>query len=168
MTAPSRGVRYLSMIAVAVGLAAATDRAAAQPSVKLQIGGGQPQVTQAVGGYCSARLKGCFLAQRMRLNGFRFIGARITSLAPDSPLHALGLQVGDVITRLDGVPIKTGMIYDPISQTRRLPQMERHYGQTRVRYIRTGTKVVREEITNLGPRWPQFDPDGFGGDGLAP
>lgn len=70
-----------------------------------------------------------------------FWGARITSVDQFSPIRALGVRPGDVITRLDGIPIGNG-----IQQTQNgewiAPELDRHFGDTEVRFIISGTNKV--------------------------
>ncbi len=85
----------------------------------------------------------------MRLRGHVLFGARIVSVpGPRSPLRQLGLRVGDVITRLDGIPFSSLNDYD---------ELEDHFGPTYVRYIRSGTSTVREGLVHLG--WHPVIPD---------
>ncbi len=58
-----------------------------------------------------------------------FWGARIVSLGHDSPLRQLGLNPGDVITRLDGIQIWRGM-YREAGRPWNLVEFENHYGRT--------------------------------------
>lgn len=84
-----------------------------------------------------------------------FWGARVVAIDPSSPLHELRLQLGDVISRLDGIRISERMRreLDPRSDEYywRLPEAERHYGGTVVRYVRTGTNRMLEGTVDLGP-----------------
>ena len=44
--------------------------------------------------------------------GFEFVGvARIGAVVPDSPAEAAGLEVGDEVLAMDGVPFRLGMVY---------------------------------------------------------
>ncbi len=52
------------------------------------------------------------------------------------------MRPGDVLTRLDGVPLWQGM-HRHGDGTWQIPEMERHYGATEVRYIRQGSHIVR-------------------------
>jgi hypothetical protein len=96
-------------------------------------------------GYRSPTLHASFRAERMYIapngNYIEFIGARILSLDPTSPLLDLGVRVGDVITRLDGIEIWRGA-YNR-NGVWRLPEMENHFGSTDVRYIIHGQSRVR-------------------------
>jgi hypothetical protein len=96
-------------------------------------------------GYHSPTLGAVFHTEWMYIlqNGqqITFWGARITKLNVDSPLHALGVRAGDVITRLDGIRISTGMYSD--NDVWQLPECERHFGRTEVRYIITGINAVK-------------------------
>jgi len=96
--------------------------------------------------YRSATLKGRFKMQWMyiiqRGQMRTFWGARIVQLDPDSPVWQLGVRPGDVLTRLDGVPLWRRM-YKGRDGVWQIPEMERHYGLTEVRYIRQGGHIVR-------------------------
>lgn len=91
--------------------------------------------------YHSERLGADFLIQKIRIAGFdSFWAARIVSRPEsNSPLRQLGLDVGDVITRLDGVPLTN---YE---------ELERHIVETDVRYIRSGTSRVRRGEIYISP-----------------
>ena len=52
------------------------------------------------------------------------------------------MNPGDVVTRLDGIPIWTNM-YKEQGRPWQLVQLEQHYGRTEVRYILRGTDQVR-------------------------
>ncbi|MFZ4731637.1 MAG: hypothetical protein ACOYK7_03755 [Pirellulales bacterium] len=102
--------------------------------------------------YRSENLQGNFIAQWLfiRQNGkvIRFWGARIIRLDPSSPLRSIGLRPGDVITRLDGIPVWRGMSrigQDPWQ----LIQLEEHFGLTEVRFINQGSQVIRVGQINL-------------------
>jgi len=102
----------------------------------------------AVDSYYSTKLEASFIAEWMYIkqNGQRitFWGARIVDIDNSSPLHDLGLNVGDVITRLDGIQISRNLHKDhPSDDHYQIPELDRHYGRTQVRYIFTGTSVVR-------------------------
>lgn len=91
--------------------------------------------------YFSPRLGARFLIQPMFLPQFgRFYGARLVSMPePGSPLLQLGLSEGDVITRLDGLPVMDTL------------ELERHIFETSVRYIRAGEQVVRRGTMDICP-----------------
>jgi len=117
------------------------------------------EMRMPVGTYRSDSLGGEFQGQFMRLtiggnqNGqsFVFWGARAISLDPDSPLRDLSMrssngratpfQVGDVLTRLDDVPIANGKFQDRRGVWQ-LPELEEHFGPTTVRWIKTGHSFV--------------------------
>lgn len=108
-------------------------------------------------GYRSERLRGTFRAEWMQISSKSgrntpFWGARIVQLDPDSPLHELDLQVNDVVTRLDGLPIATGMTRRDPSAPWKLVQMENHFGPTKVRHIFHRTTEVQETTVDLGAR----------------
>jgi hypothetical protein len=116
----------------------------------------QSNATYDTPGYHSATLGAVFRTEWMYIlqNGqqITFWGARITRLNVDSPLHALAVRVGDVITRLDGIRISTDMYQD--NGIWQLPECERHFGRTEVRYIITGTNTVRIGDTMLSGGGP--------------
>ncbi|MGC4007271.1 MAG: hypothetical protein QM811_30740 [Pirellulales bacterium] len=112
-----------------------------------------PQVQKLiVGGYWSPTLKAQFRVEQFFLPQHgQFVGVRLTSEpAWNSPLRTLGLQAGDVITRLDGVRVDN------------TAQLENHYGWTNVRFIKTGSQTVRigdvyipsNVVVSPGPNWP--------------
>ncbi|MDX1964256.1 MAG: hypothetical protein SFX18_13970 [Pirellulales bacterium] len=96
--------------------------------------------------YTSLKLKAQFRVENFFLPAFgNFTAVRLVSIpAPDSPLNALGLQPGDVITRLDGI------------RTDNLAQLENHYSWTQVRYIKTGTQQVLIGNIYINPVAPPF------------
>lgn len=114
--------------------------------------------------YASQRWRASFhLEETLQLpqfQGLTFAGARIVRIDEDSPLIQMGLKVGDVITRLDGTKIDTGRWPNQQGCYWMLPQFERHYGLTKVRYIRSGTTQVVDQTIDLGSRCrPQRFPD---------
>ncbi|TWT98128.1 hypothetical protein Pla108_22850 [Botrimarina colliarenosi] len=163
----------------AVAVAASMQGAEAQQSAPMQQGAPMRQQMQIPAGqqpvanmasHYSQRLKAKFVLQQMQIPNFTFWGARIVGMDPDSPLHQIGLQLGDVVTRLDGTRINTGKWWDGNNQVWVLPQMERHYGRTEIRIIRSGTTVVRNEFADLGSQWqiPPSFPGGGGGGIIVP
>jgi hypothetical protein len=86
-----------------------------------------------VGGSYSPSLGAEFRVENFFLPAFgQFTGVRLVSTPNfNSPLRNLGLQAGDVITRLDGVRVDN------------LAELENHYSWTQVRYIKTGSQTVR-------------------------
>jgi len=95
-------------------------------------------------GKYSYRLQGTFTHRHnFFIPGYApFPGARVVNLDPTSPLWQIGVRPGDVISRLDGI-----RIHD-------LGELDRHYANTRVRWIPTGTNTVRSAWVNLGPLHP--------------
>ncbi|MDR1140736.1 MAG: hypothetical protein LBL62_03520 [Planctomycetaceae bacterium] len=82
--------------------------------------------------YYSPKLGAMFIIQNMKIPGFAFTAARLTSDPIEgSPLNAIGLRRGDVVTRLDN------------DLTDSLEELERHEKDTIVRYIKTGTTKVQ-------------------------
>jgi hypothetical protein len=133
---------------------AAVDSTEYIPQVKISSDPGNVVVTQTLSEdtYRSESLRGNFLAQWMFINqgGKRvnFWGARIIKLDSDSPLKTLGVRPGDVITRLDGLPIWRGM-YKEQGMPWQVVELENHFGQTEVRYIARGTHQVRVGQINI-------------------
>lgn len=105
----------------------------------------QRQVIAPSATYRSNSLGGNFQAQWMYITqnnqAITFWGARAVSLDPQSPLRYLGMRAGDVVTRLDGIPIWNQMYRQ--GQGWVVPELDRHFGTTDVRYILQGTNQVR-------------------------
>lgn len=90
------------------------------------------------------------LVEGRRINRINFWGARIVGLDDDSPLHSLpNVALGDVITRLDGISIARNMFRRRGASSWSPIQVERHYGETEVRWIRTGTSDVLINKINI-------------------
>lgn len=104
------------------------------------------QSYDTIGAQHSHSLGAKFIAQWMVIypsgQPIYFWGARIVGLDPASPLQDLGLRVGDVITRLDGLKISTGMHQHGPHGGYHMPELDRHFGLTEVRYIFSGTQYV--------------------------
>lgn len=102
--------------------------------------------------YRSAALRGEFLAQRMFIiqggRRIEFWGARIVRLSAESPLRQLGARPGDVVTRLDGTPIWFNM-FKRSDGAWQIVELERHFGNTEVRWIAQGTHKVRVGTMNI-------------------
>ena len=98
--------------------------------------------------YFSPRLGARFLIQPMFLPQFgNFMAARIVSVPEfGSPLLQLGLEEGDVITRLDGLPVVN------------LAELERHILETGVRFIRAGEQSVCQGTMFVNPHKFFVDP----------
>ena len=92
-------------------------------------GSGQPQLA-----FFSSRLGARFEVQSIQIGAFSPVwAARIVSEPqPGSPLQQLGLRIGDVITRLDGIPVT------------HTAELDRHVYDTQVRFIRAGSQYVEE------------------------
>jgi hypothetical protein len=73
---------------------------------------------------------------------------------PTSPLAGLGLRIGDVVTRLDGIRISRHMYRASPGAEWTIPELDRHYGGTEVRYIFTGTQTVNVGWIVLNPIGP--------------
>ena len=87
-------------------------------------------------GSYSHKLGALFSIENMEIPGYRFTAARLMSDPVDSsPLRDIGLQKGDVITRLNDAPTNT------------LAGLERHTGNMAMRYIKTGT--TRVQLANI-------------------
>jgi hypothetical protein len=139
------------------------DGAAAAPLVINPTGGGNPATSGGAPvtkqlvidptqpnqlAYYSPRLGARFLIQQMYLPQFgSFWAARIVSQPEfNSPLRQLGLDEGDVITRLDGLPVINTM------------ELERHILQTGVRFIHAGEQVVHKGTMFINPGQYFVDP----------
>lgn len=116
-----------------------------------------------MGGYYTQRLGAKLNLQWMSIPGFTFWGARITQLSPNSPLHQLQLQPGDVITRLDGDKLSRGKYWIGTRSSEgywALPECEKHFGRTQVRYIRSGEQQAQNGYIDLGsPLFPSPTPE---------
>lgn len=83
--------------------------------------------------YYSPKMGATFVIQNMRIPGYTFTAARLTSDPVEgSPLNAIGLGKGDVITRLDNDSVNA------------LDVLDRHEKSTLIRYIKTGTTKVQQ------------------------
>jgi len=117
---------------------------------------GQQSTTAQVpiDGYYSPNLRASFLVDdfSVRVNGrwMVFTGARLTGTNPGSPLNGTSIRLGDVVSRLDGIPIGRGK-YQSQQGSWQAPQLERHYGRTVIRFVRSGTHEILNETINLGP-----------------
>lgn len=121
--------------------------------------------------YYSPRLKAQLLLQRLYIiqNGRRvnFWGARVVGMDYNSPLRQIHrMDLGDVITRLDGVRIGSGATSD-WNNVYSVPEAERHYARTQVRWIPSGTFNVYNHYIDLGPYWSN-DNDWPSGPGMTP
>jgi hypothetical protein len=98
--------------------------------------------------YFSPRLGARFLIEQLSLPQFGlFWGARIVSEpAANSPLRQLGLGAGDVITRLDGLPLTSTL------------ELERHILETGVRFLRAGEQHVCQGTMFVHPGMYFVDP----------
>jgi hypothetical protein len=158
----------LAALILALATLFSTNQANAQPPA-FQISSGGQAKALATGSYYSPRLKARFLLQHMSVPGYSFWGARVVDMDFNSPLRNINLHIGDVVTRLDGVRVSNRRYQqtDPVTGGLywAIPQMERHYSYTHVRFIRTGTTLVQQLTVNLGP-WNMGG--GIGGGGIAP
>lgn len=104
-----------------------------------QVGAGQPGQPQLA--YFSPRLGARFVLQKVQIGGFAPVtAARIVSTPyRNSPLSNIGLKIGDVITRLDGIPIGN------------YRQLEQHVYDTKVRFVKAGQATVRSKTTWIRP-----------------
>lgn len=110
----------MKTIAIRFLCAAAVASAAAKASFPVQ--GEEGPQPKAMGDrtYYSRTLRAEFTIQRMWIPGYVFYAARIVSPPePDLPLRQLGCEIGDVITRLDGPPLR-GMLSWTGTMARRL------------------------------------------------
>lgn len=99
---------------------------------QMVVPGSSPYLVQ--GGYFSHRLGAQFVIQTIQIGQFNAVrAARITSEPlPGSPLNQLGMGIGDVITRLDGIPVT------------RKSELENHIHETHVRFVKAGQSFVRQ------------------------
>jgi len=105
--------------------------AAEGPTKKLVPQQGQ-QHKMLIGGYYSPTLRCHFTVNTVQINGFTVRAARLVSNPQwGSPLQHLGLRQGDVIFRLDGVPVTNNY------------ELDNHYSWTTVRYARQGMGQIR-------------------------
>lgn len=83
-------------------------------------------------GYFSSRLGARFQIDTYFLPGFgHYRGAKLTTMpVPGSPLAQANLQLGDVITRLDGIPVQNNR------------SLENHHLDTNVRFVKAGSHRV--------------------------
>ncbi len=109
----------------------------------------------ATNGYYSPKLKAQFVVQPTYLPAYggTYTVARLVSY-PDygSPLSQLGLTIGDVITRLDGIPVTSNY------------ELDNHYSWTVVRYIKQGSGSAHDGQINI----ETCNNGGGGGGGLVP
>lgn len=92
-----------------------------------QVGGGERYA------HYSPSLEALFVIRKFRLRDQIFFGARLVEDPdPESPLRALGLRAGDVITRLDGYSLNS------------YRELDRHFDDTSVRYVRHRSNQVRQ------------------------
>ena len=95
----------------------------------------------------------------MSIPGHNFWGARIVEMNLDSPLRQINLQLGDVLTRLDGIRISDARFqindFATGALVWQMPQMEKHYSLTQVRFIRSGQQHAQELAVDLGPLRPE-------------
>jgi hypothetical protein len=131
-----------------------------QPGPVLPPGQGAPQTKQLILdptqpnqlAYFSPRLGARFLIEKMYMPQFGYFwGARIVS-QPEwgSPLRQIGLGEGDVITRLDGVPVMN------------TNELERHILDTGVRSIKAGHDHVHRQTIYVNPNKFFQDPYAVG------
>lgn len=102
--------------------------------------------------YRSDVLQGNFVGKPMFVlidrKKLEFWGARAVGLDPESPLRKFGFEVGDVLTRLDGITVDTEKFEE--RGVWQIPELERHYGPTEVKWIKQGTHAVNVDQLDLG------------------
>ena len=82
-------------------------------------------------GMYSLKMGASFEIEYMQIPGYCFMAARLMSDPVEgSPLYEFGLQAGDVITRLGGIPVDT------------LEVLETQEGNLEIRYIKSGSERV--------------------------
>lgn len=106
---------------------------------RMVVPGQSPYLVQ--GGYFSKRLGAQFVIQTIQVANYPAVkAARITSQPrPGSPLEQLGLEIGDVITRLDGIPVT------------RKSELENHIRETQVRFVKAGSHWVEQGWMFVNP-----------------
>ena len=115
----------------------------------------QPQTVQITKAYYSPKLKAQLKAQFMEANfpnvgTISFWGARIVGMDLNSPLKSLpNVQLGDVITRIDGISIGTDLSKPDGQAYFNIPQVEQHFGWSEFRWMKTGTTKVLVNTINL-------------------
>ena len=103
-----------------------------EPQFKKMVPQDQSKYKMLVGGYYSPVLQCHFTVRTVQFNGYTVRAARLVSNPQwNSPLRSLGLRQGDVIFRLDGVPVTSNY------------ELENHYSWTTVRYSRQGVEQIR-------------------------
>lgn len=125
-----------------------------QPTVPANLPAQAAQALQLGHVYVSQRwLASFYFEEKLQIPGSPvFSAGRIVAIQPGSPLQQIGLNVGDVITRLDGTRVSEGKWPNQQGCFWMLPEFERHFGLTKVRFIRRGSIQVEEPTVNLGPR----------------
>lgn len=118
-------------------------------------------------GYHSQKLQADLELYRYYFSpGFSFFAAKVVSMDPASPLRQIGFRLGDFITRLDNVKIAEGRYWVEMEDQHywMLPETERHYGHTEVRFVRDGALNAENVMIDLGPAFwahPVQGPGGF-------
>jgi len=117
----------------------------------------EPTPSDTINAYYSPNLRVDFRLDAVQIPDYPpFYGGRIVSLNLDdtSPLKVLKLKYLDVVTCLDDIPIATGAsrVSTPTGGYWALPEMEKHVGWTKVRYIRHGSITSSEGWVYLGEK----------------
>jgi hypothetical protein len=99
------------------------------------------------GAYYSWRMQASFVVQPIDLSpygwpGYRPVAQLVSMPLPFSPLSRIGLTPGDMITRLDDIPIRT------------YADLDNHYTLTKITFIRQGTYYAQQAWVDLGPLYP--------------
>jgi len=145
-----------SLAAMLVTLTVARSGYADEGMTNRQLVVGNPYDNQLA--YFSPRLGARFAIQKVQIGGYS--PARIARLVsrpePGSPLAQLGMRQGDLITRLDGVPVSN------------LQQLEQHILDTNVRFVRAGSHTVQEGVIMIDPGFFFSDPYGAGNNSGGP
>jgi hypothetical protein len=152
-TVKSYGVMLLCLLSLGNATSYA-DPGEPAGSIPVAASGGHARAYALGQFYHSPKLQADFITQYMYLTTpagtVYFWGARIVGIDTGSPLEALSLHAGDVITRLDGIKITQGMSH-VVDDYWVLPELEKHYSSTEVRYIITGTNEVKIGKITLPP-----------------
>lgn len=105
-----------------------------------QVNGRPVRELRMMRAFYSQTLQASFLINRYRLGPHTFFAARVIGRPEStSPLNRLGLHSGDLITRLDDVRVDN---YE---------ELDRHFAETSVRYIRANSSRVFLGTIDIGP-----------------
>lgn len=106
--------------------------------------------------YYSWRMQAHFVIQTIDLTpygwaGYRPVAQLVAPPSPYSPIARLGLRPGDMITRIDDVPIST------------YADLDSHYTLTKLTFLRQGFYYAQQAWVDLGPLYPGVRPPVYPG-----